>query len=462
MFVYSIIKKSQIEDTKRLDAEYYQPEYLEVEQKLKSVNTNTIDEISESVENFGAYSLCNYIQWRDSGVPYLNVQDIKDGYINFVGTKFIDEKVNKILKKSQVREGQVIMTMAGTIGSVAVAHNIPNQVNSNQATAKITLKENFSPYFVSAFFNSYYGKNQIMREIVSSVQPNIFLFQIKNFKVPIATQKEQKEIEKIYIHGLEKLEDSKLFYNQVKNLFFKELNLQNFKNDDLLSISINLSDIKEANRFDAEYFNSPCNKMLAIINKVKTAKLGDLAEMTKGVEPGAEAYIEAPLPPLSGGNNKLFIRVSSISKDGIIDKDQKYISEDLYNEYKKDYQPQAGEILLTKDASIGIACLVREPVEGIISSGVMRLKLKEKINPEYLALVLNSIVGRLQAERDAGGSIIAHWKPEQIKNLAVPILPSSTQNKIGDLLLQSYQARKKAKELLEEAKLKVEEMIEKK
>ena len=111
-------------------------------------------------------------------MPYLNVQDIKDGYINFVGTKFIDEKVNKILKKSQVREGQVIMTMAGTIGSVAVAHNIPKQVNSNQATAKITLKENFSPYFVSAFFNSYYGKNQIMREIVSSVQPNIFLFQI--------------------------------------------------------------------------------------------------------------------------------------------------------------------------------------------------------------------------------------------------------------------------------------------
>ena len=291
MFSCSVVNKFQIEDTMRFDAEYYQPEYLEVEQKLKSVNTNTIDEISESVENFGAYSLCNYIQWRDSGVPYLNVQDIKDGYINFVGTKFIDEKVNKILKKSQVREGQVIMTMAGTIGSVAVAHNIPKQVNSNQATAKITLKENFSPYFVSAFFNSYYGKNQIMREIVSSVQPNIFLFQIKNFKVPIATQKEQKEIEKIYIHGLEKLENFKLFYNQAENLFLKELNLQNFRNDDLLSISINLSDIKKANRFDAEYFNSPCNKMLAIINKVKTAKLGDLAEMTKGVEPGSYTYI---------------------------------------------------------------------------------------------------------------------------------------------------------------------------
>ena len=120
-----------------------------------------------------------------------------------------------------------------------------------------------------------------------------------------------------------------------------------------------------------------------------------------------------------------------------------------------------GEILLTKDASIGVACVVREPVEGIVAGGVLRLKLKEKMNPEYLALVLNSIVGQLQAERDAGGSIIAHWKPEQIKNLIVPILPTYTQEKIADLVVKSRDARKRARELLEEAKLKVEELIEK-
>lgn len=449
---FSIIQKSQLGGAKRLDAEYFQLEYLDVEKSLNSIKTTKIENISESVENFGAYSLCNYIQWRDKGVPYLNVQDIKEGYIDFTDTKFIDEKVNEILKKSQVKEGQVIMTMAGTIGSVAVAHNIPKQVNSNQAIAKITLKENFSPYFVSAFFNSYYGKNQIMREIVSSVQPNIFLFQIKNFKVPVVTLEKQKEIEKIYKSSLSELENYNLWYLEAEKLFLKELNLSNFQQSEFLSVVVNLSDVKNAERFDAEYFNSPCNKMLSQVMKTKTVKLGDLVSITKGVEPGAEAYQDA---------GKLFIRVSSISKDGITAKDQKYLSDVLYNEYKKDYQPQVGEILLTKDASIGVACVVREPVGGIVAGGVLRLKLKEKMNPEYLALVLNSLVGQLQAERDAGGSIIAHWKPEQIKNLIVPILPISTQEKIADLVIKSHEARKKAKELLEEAKLKVEEMIEK-
>jgi type I restriction enzyme, S subunit len=453
MLKYSIILKSQLEGAKRLDAEYYQPEYLDIEKKINSIKSMTIESVSESVENFGAYSLCNYIQWRDSGVPYLNVQDIKDGYIDFTDTKFIDEKVNEILKKSQVKEGQVIITMAGTIGNVAVAHNIPKLVNSNQATAKITLKENFSPYFITAFFNSYYGRNQITREIVSSVQPNIFLFQIKNFKIPVASPEKQKEIEKIYKRGLDVLENYRSLKLKAENLLLEELGLKNYGEIGSSFIVIRLSEVGGGGRFDAEYFNSPCNKMLAQITKGKIAKLGDLVEMTKGIEPGAEAYQD---------EGKLFIRVSSISKDGVIDKDRKYLREDLFDEYKKNYQPQAGEILLTKDASPGVACLVREPIEGIVSGGVMRLKLKEKINPEYLTLVLNSLVGRLQAERDAGGSIIAHWKPEQIKNLVVPVLPIATQNKIADLLLRSHQARKKSKELLEEAKLKVEEMIENK
>jgi type I restriction enzyme S subunit len=68
----------------------------------------------------------------------------------------------------------------------------------------------------------------------------------------------------------------------------------------------------------------------------------------------------------------------------------------------------------------------------------------------------------MQIDRDAGGSIIVHWKPEQIKKLQVPILFKSTQQEIADLVRQSHQACKKAKELLEKAKREVEEFIEKK
>ncbi len=86
--------------------------------------------------------------------------------------------------------------------------------------------------------------------------------------------------------------------------------------------------------------------------------------------------------------------------------------------------------------------------------------MKEDIDAEYLALCINSLVCQMQVERDAGGSIIVHWKPEQIKSLLIPILPKSTQQKIADLVRKSSNVREKAKELLEQAKRKIEEMIE--
>ena len=65
----------------------------------------------------------------------------------------------------------------------------------------------------------------------------------------------------------------------------------------------------------------------------------------------------------------------------------------------------------------------------------------------------------MQIERDAGGSVIAHWKPQQIKKLKVPILSKTIQTKISDLVHKSHRACQKAKALLEKAKREVEELI---
>ncbi|MFZ8805199.1 MAG: restriction endonuclease subunit S, partial [Candidatus Calescibacterium sp.] len=136
-------------------------------------------------------------------------------------------------------------------------------------------------------------------------------------------------------------------------------------------------------------------------------------------------------------------------------------SEELYQQLRETYEPKQGDFLLTKDATPGIAYVVKEQIEGIISSGILRLQINDsEINKEYLALCINSIVGKIQVERDCGGSVILHWKPEQVKRLQIPILPLETQQKIASLVQKSHEARKNAKELLEIAKKAVEIAIE--
>lgn len=117
--------------------------------------------------------------------------------------------------------------------------------------------------------------------------------------------------------------------------------------------------------------------------------------------------------------------------------------------------------MLSKDATPGIAYHLKEQTEGIISGGILRLQALSNINKEYVCLVINSLVGQSQIERDSGGSVISHWKPEQVRNTLIPFLPAKIQDEIESLCLESFSARRQAKKLLEEAKRKVEEMIEK-
>ena len=140
---------------------------------------------------------------------------------------------------------------------------------------------------------------------------------------------------------------------------------------------------------------------------------------------------------------------------------EKYISEELYAEIKE-YQPQKGEILLSKDATPGIAYhLSAEPEKMIPAGGILRLKTKtDKIGNEYLTLVLNSILTQEQINRDVGGSVILHWRPDQVAGTVIPILHQEKQAEIQQKVIESFNFRKHAKDLLEHAKRAVEIAIE--
>jgi type I restriction enzyme S subunit len=164
--------------------------------------------------------------------------------------------------------------------------------------------------------------------------------------------------------------------------------------------------------------------------------LGKITLYTKGIEVGSSAYTESGI---------LFLRVSNLSKHGIVDDTVNFISKELYNVLREKYEPQQGEILLSKDATPGIAYFLDESVQGIIASGILRLSLIEDIPPYYLELVLNSIFVQLQIEQSVGGSIIKHWKPSQVQKTWIPRLLADREKEISALVQQSHAARREAK-----------------
>ena len=184
-------------------------------------------------------------------------------------------------------------------------------------------------------------------------------------------------------------------------------------------------------------------------------KLNNIVTITKSLEPGSVYYDENGLP---------FMRVADFSKNGLTEP-QKFLSDyyvaENYSKVSK-LKPKKGTILFSKDGSVGSAYHLRQDFEGITSSAILHLKVKNEnlVIPEYLTLVLNSILVQMQAERDAGGSIILHWRVSEIENVIVPIIEYSKQQHIANLIEESFSLKKQSEHLLEVAKKAVEIAIE--
>ena len=246
--------------------------------------------------------------------------------------------------------------------------------------------------------------------------------------------------------------ESKDVYHKGQTFLLSELGLINWQPKHQLSFVKNYSDTQRARRIDADYFQP---KYEEIVNAIKSYPggwdtLGNLVATKKCVEVGSDEYLEEGVP---------FVRVSNLSPFEI--SEEKYISDALYAEVKQ-YQPKQGEILLSKDATPGIAHYLDQPPPKMIpSGGILRLKNKtDRVNNEYLTLVLNSTLTKEQVNRDVGGSVILHWRPDQVKDVVIPILPREKQAQIQQKITESFSLRKQSRHLLECAKRAVEIAIE--
>lgn len=254
------------------------------------------------------------------------------------------------------------------------------------------------------------------------------------------------------IEKIELRKKSEATYRQAETLLISELGLAERKPKHRLAFVKSYSDTQRAERIDAEYFQP---KYEEIVNAIKSYSGGwdtleNLVTIKKCVEVGSKEYLDEGIP---------FVRVSNLSPFEITE--EKYISEALYADIKK-HQPEQGEILFSKDATPGIAHYLREQHKKMIpAGGILRLKRKDdRVDNEYLTLVLNSLLTKEQVNRDVGGSVILHWRPDQVQRTVIPILPKEKQARIQQKVTESFDLREQSKHLLECAKRAVEMAIE--
>ena len=81
----------------------------------------------------------NYLK---EGIRFLRVQNLFNGKVNyFPDDLFIDDETDKLLSRSRIKPGDVLVSIAGTIGTSAIVEDSCGLLNCNQAVAIIRLED---------------------------------------------------------------------------------------------------------------------------------------------------------------------------------------------------------------------------------------------------------------------------------------------------------------------------------
>ncbi|MEM5800998.1 MAG: restriction endonuclease subunit S [Candidatus Aenigmatarchaeota archaeon] len=443
MSVVSVVKSCGLEGARRLDAEYYQPKYLFLIEKLNSINAVPVKKVAIPVKR-------RFVPKEDEYFNYIEISDVDLLTGEFSTSRIVGaeapDRAQWIVRKNDV----LISTVRPARNAVVLIRKESDNLVASSGFC-ILQSQKVTPEYLFLYFKTEFVKSLLDRHTTATEYPAVTWKDVLNIPIYMPDNSFQETISAKVKNAFRLLEQSREFYLQAEALLLSELGLKDFKPVGKLSYKVNLSKVSTVYRMDAEYFNPKYDEIIERISKKTELKplRNFILSVKKGIEVGSESYQDEGVP---------FIRVSNLSVSGLVSKDQKFISEELYEVLENEFKPVKGEILLTKDATPGIAYFVKEQIRGIVSSGILRIRVKN-INPEYLCLCINSTVGKSQVERDVGGSVILHWKLGQVKNLMIPILPELAQQKIAKLVYESYRTREKGKQLLKEAKEEIEKIV---
>ena len=89
-----------------------------------------------------------------------------------------------------------------------------------------------------------------------------------------------------------------------------------------------------------------------------------------------------------------------------------------------------GDILIVRDGSIGVSCVVPERFDGANVVSMIIMTVDKENDPHYMCYLLNSFIGKHQFELTKIGSALTHTSVGTVSNLQMLVPPLSEQKEI--------------------------------
>lgn len=281
--------------TSRIDAHYFNPKYFETLEALSNMKSN--GKILSCLKKLLANSKTQLTggatpkgaAYLTEGIPFIRVQNVKECKLEIEKAVFIPRIVHEqMLKRSQLKPKDVILTITGSYGISAVVPDDIGEANMNQHSVKIEVNdEAISPYYLCHFLNSELCRRQMDRAVTGGTRPALDYSAVKSLQIlyPQDVDKQNEisqEVNNIYEHAYEKIAQRDLILSQFDLIILEKLGVSI---PDEFASKWFLGDISNGNRLDAICKAPYRHRLIEEIKKKPCEKLGKLAAPIKPKPP---------------------------------------------------------------------------------------------------------------------------------------------------------------------------------
>lgn len=445
MVCCNVIRLSEVRSGFRIDSEFYRGDFVAADHELAKLPLKGIGSCAKVTDGeHGSVKLTL------SGVKYLTAENVKQGYVDAERVRYVGADVDERNARARVREGDVLVSIKGTLGEIGLAEKELLPANMNRDVAIIKVHSHISGGYLTAFLRSRFGAYQLAREGSGGVQQMITLGRLRNVQVAVLPQCAQDEVAMIQAAGLENRRRSKRLHADAERFLEEELELNKLSFLKPVGYTARFSDLETSYRSDAQHYQPRFKQLIDHISAFPSARIRDIRSLNRrGLQP---IY-------LRNGDvdvvNSQHLGPQHIDYEGL-----EKTSEKSFAAAPESHIQQDDLLIYTTGAYIGRTNVYLSDAPAMASNHVNIVRLHPGIDAAYMALVFQSIVGQFQTQQHARGSAQAELYPSDIDRFVVPLLDVDKQKAIGDLVRESLVKQQESRRLLEQAKTRVEQLIE--
>ena len=397
-----------------------------------------------------------------SGVPFLRVQNVTDQGIDLSDVKFITREVhNGMLKRSRLKKDDLVFTITGRIGSVAV---VPDDFegNINQHSVRFRLKSQIAniatnPRYVVIFLNLALGQFLALREVTGGTRPALDYKALYSLKIILPPSNMQNHIVSImrsaYAEKKQKEQEADALLDSINDYVLEELGIEMPEVKEEKCFVVYTSEMA-GRRIDPRFHQFKHQEVIRVLESGKypiVPLFNLITDLKNGVE--IRTYSD---------HGYRYLRVSDLGKNGIENHDPRYVDiEEIPDRVKL----TSNSFLISRSGSLGLVSIIEDEIRNtVLGSDIFKVELDtESIHPRYLETFFRSQIGQILIFQLNSGSIIPRLDQPAVKSLRVIVPSFEVQEEIADEAMnrrsEAAKLRREADIVVEQAKERVERIL---